>query len=80
MTRVFVDAAVLAKLKSDGGCVEVCSPSGETVGYFCSVAGADKSLYDRADIPFSDAELDRRAKEPGGRPLAEILADLQKKA
>jgi hypothetical protein len=30
-------------------------------------------------VPFTAEELDRFEKEPGGRSLAEILADLEKR-
>ena len=38
----------------------------------------EKRLYREIEIPFTTEELKRFASEPGGRTLAEILADLEK--
>jgi len=37
---------------------------------------ADCAFYDSLNSPNSEAELERREREGGGRPLSEILADL----
>ena len=78
MTRVVFDQAMLAKLLNLNGRVEVCDEAGRTVGYFTPVE--DRSLYAGVEVPFTEEELDRFEQEPGGRSLAEILADLGKKA
>jgi hypothetical protein len=36
-------------------------------------------MYEGVDSPTSHEELLRRSREGGGRPLADILADLEKK-
>jgi hypothetical protein len=78
MTRVILDQATLAKLNGLKQPVELCDESGRTLGYFSPAV--DRSLYDRVQVPISEEELQRRERELGGRTLAEILADLEKKA
>jgi hypothetical protein len=77
MTRVTIDADVLAKLKSIGDVAELCDEAGRVVGLFTPMA--DRSLYKQVEPPVSEEELDRIEKEGGGRPLREILDDLEKK-
>jgi len=38
----------------------------------------EKSPYHEIEIPFTTEELKRFQNEPGGRSLAEILADLER--
>jgi hypothetical protein len=77
MSKVTLDKATLAKLMSNGGQVEVYDESGNVVGYFRT--RADKELYEKLEIPFTEEELRRAEEEPGGRTLAEIWADLEKR-
>ena len=76
MSKITLDSASLAKLTSNGGQVEVCDESGKLVGYFRT--SKDKELYQSVNVPFTDEELQKALAEQGGRPLAEILADLEK--
>jgi hypothetical protein len=78
MTRVILDRATLDKLNGLKQPAELCDEAGRTVGYFRPAV--DRSLYDRVQIPIGEEELQRRERELGGRTLAEILADLEKKA
>ena len=74
MTKVVLDAAVLAKLGNLEDLVEFCDESGRTIGYFRPVVWSLKDLS-----PFSDEEVEELRKQTGGRPLKDILADLQKR-
>jgi hypothetical protein len=74
MTKVILDHDS-SKLENLADRVEVCDRSGRTLGYF--VPAVDRSLYEGLQVPFSDEELDRFEREPGGRSLPEILADLE---
>jgi hypothetical protein len=47
------------------------------VGYF--TPAADRSIYKDVQSPTSDEELDRRSRQGGGRPLREILDDLERR-
>jgi hypothetical protein len=40
----------------------------------------ERLAYQIVKVPFSQEELDQFAREPGGRTLAAILADLEKRA
>jgi hypothetical protein len=78
MMKVLVDPAFGATLNSTGGAVEVCDASGQTLGYFHPVVTGIHSASPSAESPFSEEEIERRCQEPGGRPLADILADLNR--
>ncbi len=80
MTKITLDQATLAKLNDLRERVEFCNEAGHTLGYFEPVPSRDRSLYERVEAPISEDELRRREQELGGRTLAEILADLEKKA
>ena len=58
--------------------VELRDPGGFHLGTFLPVD--DKRLYREIEIPFTTEELKRFASEPGGRTLAEIMADLEKQS
>lgn len=53
---------------------ELCDDNGHTVGYFVPVSGAKP---EETVVPFSEEELRRAEEEPGGRPLAAILTELE---
>jgi hypothetical protein len=78
MTEVVLDQATLAKLRRAQELVKVRDEHGSVVGYFHPVLNA--SDYEGLEPPMSEEEIERRLREPGGRPLAEILADLEKRA
>jgi hypothetical protein len=65
-----------ATLHNAHGRVELCDGSGRTLGYFYPAGYEGLSEEDRRG-PFSDEEIERRRKEPGGKPLAEILKRLE---
>ena len=73
MTKVTVDAATRAKLNDLHELLEVCDESGRTLGYFHPVVSFD-SL--KALSPFSDEEIEKLRQQRTGRPLSEILKDL----
>ena len=80
MTKITLDQATLAKLNDLRERVEFCNEAGHTLGYFEPVPSRARSLDESLEVPFSEEELDRFEQEPGGRSLAEILADLEKKS
>ncbi len=75
MTRVVIDSALFDKLASAPGPVTLCDEDGFVVGTFEPTKEADWR-----NPPFSEEELDRRFAEKGGRTMAEIRADLEKRA
>ena len=77
MTQIILDPMTEGRFASPVGRVAVCDHKGRALGVFIPVA--DHSLYERVSVPFTEEELDRFEREPGGRSLAEILADLERK-
>ncbi|MEK6262604.1 MAG: hypothetical protein AABP62_28750 [Planctomycetota bacterium] len=75
MTKVVLKSEMETQLAGFDEAVEVCDHSGRLMGYFHPVAAGRVSLKDLS--PFSDEEIRRRCGESGGRPLADILRDLQ---
>jgi hypothetical protein len=81
MVRVTVDQATLAKLHNLAEMLEFSNESGEVLGYSTPVRSQGRSMYEGAYIPsFTEEELKRLQEQPGGRSLAEILTDLEKRA
>ncbi len=79
MNRVIVDPTTLNQLRSARQILELCDDSGQVVGHFVPIV--DRSAYEGLEPQISEEELDRRMRtETGGRSLADILADLEKKA
>jgi hypothetical protein len=78
MTRVVVDQAVRTRLDQIKEPAELCDESGRVLGRYLPQPAV--SPYQGIDPPISEEELERRDSEEGGRPLAAILADLEKQA
>jgi hypothetical protein len=76
MEKLTVDSPLLSTLNKVDHEVELCDPTGRTVGYFVPAADAAHEIYARARGQFTDEELERAAKEPGGKSTAEVLARL----
>jgi hypothetical protein len=76
MTKIILDEAAASKFADVKDRAEVCDEAGRTLGYFLPLVphAADEGI----EVPFTEEELQRFAQEPGGRTLAEILADLEK--
>ncbi len=74
MTKFTLDAETARNLAACEGQVWLYDPSGKSLGYFCP--GSEPSPLSEAERrgPFSDAELERRRQDRGGRSLDEILA------
>jgi hypothetical protein len=78
MSIVILDSQALEQLRQVNERVEIRDAEGELIGYF--TPSLDRSLYESVEIPVSDEELRWRAQKGGGRTLAEILADLERRA
>ena len=78
MTTVVIDKELREKLKGFDHEVIFCDESGRPVGRFLPESEYMKMLHERARHMVTDEELERAKKEPG-RPLADILRDLQLK-
>jgi hypothetical protein len=78
MTRVTVDPLTQARLRGLAQPAELCDESGRVLGYFTPLSS--RAPNGAMEPTISEEELRRREQEGGGRTLAEILADLGKKA
>jgi len=78
MNRIVVDAGTVGELDQQDHVAALCDAAGRIVGYFSPAL--DPADYEGVDSPASEEELDRRSREGGGRTLAEIMADLEKRA
>lgn len=78
MNRVIVDPVTREKLANIRQKSELCDDTGQILGLFLPLEepGSDTGREPR----ISNAEIERRLRCGGGRSLAEILADLEKKA
>jgi hypothetical protein len=78
MAEIVIDDLYAQKLSASHGPVQLLDRRGRIVGYFLSCASENSEEHERAAAQWSDAELDRRASEPGGKSTAEILEKLSK--
>ena len=75
MTITITDPALLAQLTAANGLVELKAPDGRTVARFVTENfGKPPPGF---VSPFTDEELEERRKERTGRPLKDILRDLE---
>ena len=77
MTRVTINSDLSAKLSSYLSPVELCDESGRKVGTFQPALSPEELKRILAERPYSEEELKRRRQVRTGRPLADILKDLQ---
>jgi len=75
MTTITIPEAILSQIKPGERAVEVHDAAGRTIGYFAPLATRED--YRDTQPAVSDDELDRRSRAGGGRPLTDILRDLQ---
>ena len=75
MSITISDPALLAELSRMTGVVEVKDPQGRAIGALS--LECDGKLPPGKKSPFTDEELAELRKQKGGRPLADILRDLQ---
>ena len=78
MTKVVLDLENEELLRGVDEVVEVCDHSGKLMGYFRPIGAGEPSWKHLSR--FSDDELrERCAQTTGGRPLSEILHDLNQR-
>lgn len=80
--RITVDEVLRDKLGGLQSHAELCDESGYVSGYVVGyfTPAADRLIYEGVQSPTSHEELDRRSRQGGGRPLHEILDDLERRA
>ncbi len=77
MTITISDPALVAQLLNSNGVIELRNSDGNVLGQF-STTGLYK-LPPGVKSPFTDEELLELRKQRTGRPLADILRDLQER-
>lgn len=75
MSIVISDPALLSVFAGANDATEVLDSAGNFLGTFEPPYG---KLPPGVRSPFSDEEIEEARKEPDGRPLADILRDLEK--
>jgi hypothetical protein len=75
MAIVVTDAKLAEQLAQASGTLEIRDANGNFLGTFAPPHG---KLPTGVRSPFTTEEIERRRKEPDGRPLADILRDLEK--
>ncbi len=77
MTKLTVDPELRAKLGDFQDLVEFCDESGRVVGFFHPVPPTSQS---RTNSPISDEEIEGARGQRTGRPLRDVLVDLDRQA
>ena len=80
MTRLTIDSEMRAKLGDCRELVEVCDESGRVVGFFHPTVLANVGAAQHPSSPISDEEIETARNQRTGRPLADILADLDRQS
>ena len=75
MNKIQLDGATLTKLRSATEISEVCDAGGIVVGYFSPAV--DRAWYENVEPPISQAELQQIESNLRGRPLADIVSELE---
>lgn len=75
MSITITDTALIEQLRRIDGTVELKDPSGHVLG--CFTADGLCKLPPGVKSPFTEEEMAERRKDRTGRPLADILRDLQ---
>ena len=77
MTTVQIDAVLQAQLHELSEPMEFCDEQGRRLGYFIPVEEVDAETWEWARNAFSDEDIERARREPGGYTLQEILDELE---
>ena len=79
MSVLVFDQHTVAMLKTVvGDSAEIRDERGILWGYFRPVVSPE--TVEQYECPVSEEELERRSREGGGRPLADILSDLRNRS
>ena len=78
MTKFLLEPETEFRLRGIEEVVELCDHSGKLMGFFHPVKDSQKTQRLRDLSPFTDEEILARCEQTGGRPLADILRDLER--
>ena len=74
MEKLTIDESLSAKLVAP---LELCDPSGQTVGFFVPTCEATDAEYERVDSKFDAERIEQARRETGGKTTAEVLRSLE---
>jgi hypothetical protein len=77
MTRIVLDSETLTKLHGLQDTLELCDEDGRCLGIAVPLKGEDLFVSTVDEIQPTSEEIQHLRKQPAGRPLKEILADLE---
>lgn len=77
MNRIVVNESATEQFRGRSEACLVFDAQGNQLGYFFPTGGP---RYEGYECPLSEAELSEIERQGGGRPLAEILRDLDQRA
>jgi hypothetical protein len=77
MSKITLDSTISNQLRRFKEPVELLDSGGVLLGTFTPLR--DKTSTSQSRIPFTTEELKHFENESGGRPLCEIMADLEKR-
>jgi hypothetical protein len=78
MTQIVVDAVTRDQLCGLNHPAELLDKDGRVLGRF--LPAADLAEWEPLEPQVGEEELGQRSRQSGGRPLSEILSDLEKRA
>jgi hypothetical protein len=76
MQRIVVDQGMSDEFRKADNLTEICDPAGIVVGYF-RVRAVPREVLKLSERSLT--ELRRRAEERTGRPLADVIRDLERR-
>ena len=76
MTRVVIDAQTWSSLSGAPELLELCDPSGHTLGYYQPALRVGVVEGGKIRSPFTDEEIEERCRQTGGQTLAEFVRGL----
>ena len=77
MNKIVLDSATLLRLTGLSALAEVHDESGRLLGYFSPMTACAETPHNNARIPVTDDEIKQLLQQSPGRPLADILAELE---
>jgi hypothetical protein len=77
MTQITVDTTIGEQFSTLSDRSEIRDEAGRLLGYFVPPGDA---LSETIELPYTIEELEAAEREGGGRPLAEILRDLEQRS
>ena len=76
MSKVIVDETLRSKLNGLNTELELCDETGRVLGHFLPADVYKRFVYSSVQCPYSEEELEKHMREPGGRTLQEIWTRL----